>query len=114
LLAVAVAHETVITDALKSLGQDMDEETPDELPGIERHHLLLALVAIVLPPEAYLAILDIDDPVVGDCHSVCVASDIFQNLLSACEGRLGIDHPVDLAGRIQIAPECDGIVQPFQ
>jgi hypothetical protein len=28
LLAVAVAHETVITDALKSIGQDMDEETP--------------------------------------------------------------------------------------
>jgi hypothetical protein len=30
----------------------MDEETPDELPGVERHHLLPVLVAIVLPPEA--------------------------------------------------------------
>jgi len=92
----------------------MDEETPDELPGVERHYLLPVRVAIVLPPEAYLAILDIDDAVVGDCHPVCVASDIFQNPFSASEGWLGINHPVDLAGRIQIAPECDGIVQPFQ
>src|SRR5450631_2730843 len=114
LLAVAVAHEAVITDALKSLGQDMDQETSDELPGVERHYLLSVLVAIVLPPEAYLAILDIDDPVVGDCHPVCVASDIFENLLSAREGWLGIDHPVDAAGRIQIAPKSDGIAQPFQ
>src|SRR5260370_16987120 len=62
LLAVAVAQETVVADTLKSLGQDMDEKTPDELPGVERHPLLSSALPLLLPSQPNPAILTMPYP----------------------------------------------------
>ncbi len=37
LLAVAVTQETIVANTFEAFGQDMDEETPNELPGVQRH-----------------------------------------------------------------------------
>ena len=37
---VAVGEEAVVTDAVKPVGQDMDQEAADELVGVERHQLV--------------------------------------------------------------------------
>jgi len=37
LLSRAIGKKTVVADALKSVGQDMEEEAADELVGRERH-----------------------------------------------------------------------------
>jgi hypothetical protein len=38
--ASAVGEETVVTDAVETVGQDVDEEAADELVGVKRHKLV--------------------------------------------------------------------------
>jgi hypothetical protein len=49
----AVGEETVVTDTVETVGQDVDEETADELVNRERHHLgpVTPAGAVVLPLE---------------------------------------------------------------
>ena len=47
-LAVAVAEEAVVADALKPVGQDMEQEAADELVRGEDERLLV-MIPIVLP-----------------------------------------------------------------
>ena len=65
--------------------------------ALQCHRLLLVAATIVLPAEANLAILDVEDAIVGYGDAVCIAADIVQNLLRSGEGALGIDHPFGLA-----------------
>src|ERR1700722_9288518 len=104
-LTVAVAEQAVITDPLEAAGQDMDEEAADELVGIQCHRLLLAAATIILPLEANLAIVDIEDAIVGNGDAVCVSADVFQDLLRSGEGALCIDHPFGLTDRGQVTLE---------
>src|SRR5271166_6581444 len=55
--AVTVAEEAVVPDAMEPVRQDMDQETADELPAIERHRLLAVAVPVILPAEADLAVV---------------------------------------------------------
>src|SRR5436305_14099733 len=50
---VGIGEEAVVTDAMKSVGQDMDQEAADELVGVERHKLIasVALGPVILPFE---------------------------------------------------------------
>src|SRR5438132_12853174 len=50
--ALAIGEEAVVANPMEAVRQGMQQETADELVGIERHHLGLAVVAIVLPGEA--------------------------------------------------------------
>src|SRR5215472_18187216 len=40
---VGIGEEAVVTDAMKSVGQDMDQEAADELVGVERHKLIASV-----------------------------------------------------------------------
>jgi hypothetical protein len=71
-LAVAVAEKAVVTNALETLGQDMQQEAANKLVGIERHGLLLLMVAIIFPSEADLAVVDIEQAVIGNSHPMSV------------------------------------------
>ena len=52
---VGIGEEAVVTDAMKSVGQHMDQEAADELVGVERHELVasLALGSVILPFERH-------------------------------------------------------------
>ena len=52
--AVAVGEEAVVADAVKAVRQGVQQEAADELVGVERHDLRLAVVAIILPAEGDL------------------------------------------------------------
>ena len=54
---MAVGEIALVADAMKAGGENVEQEAPDELFGVERHHLALVVVTIVLPEEA--------DPAVG-------------------------------------------------
>jgi hypothetical protein len=43
-------QQTVVANAVKTLRQDVDEKTPDELVCCERHCRVLAFGPIVMPP----------------------------------------------------------------
>ena len=49
---MAVGQEAVVADAVEAVGQRVQEEAADELVGVERHHLGLVVVPVVLPAEA--------------------------------------------------------------
>ena len=85
----------IISDPLEAAGQDMDEEAADELVSTQCHRFLFGVATIILPLEANLAVLDIEDAIVGDVDTVCVAADVLQDLLWSGERALGIDHPCD-------------------
>ncbi len=45
-----------MADAMEAVRQGVQQEAPDELVGFKRHHLGLAVLAIVLPGKADLAV----------------------------------------------------------
>lgn len=66
-------------------------------------------MAIVLPAEADPAAGQADETRVGYGHTMGVAAEISEHLLWSAKGRLGIDHPLDLAELLQTFGEATGL-----
>lgn len=109
--AMAVGEIAVMTNAVETVGEDMEEEAADELLGRKGHHLALAGMAIVLPAEADAAAFERDKPAVGDRDAVGVASEIGKDLFGASERGFGINDPCGAAQRGQVAGESGGRVE---
>ena len=62
--AAAVGEQAVMSDAVKAAGQDMQQETADELLRIEHHELLArrAVEAVVFPFEADVFAIEGNEP----------------------------------------------------
>ena len=71
----------------------MEEETADKLQGREGELSGLLGIAVIPCIESHLAVLATDQSMVGDGHSVGVATDIRIDLLGASKRLFGIDHP---------------------
>src|SRR5438132_12192549 len=72
-----------------------------------------SVIALVLPTETNAAAVTIDEPAGGDGNVMGVAAEIVENLLRPAEGPRGIDHPLDLAQRLQMCGESRR-VQPLR
>src|SRR5271165_6628311 len=59
LFAVSIAEEPVIANAVESTGENVEEESPDELLRRESHGFLLIVVTVVPPVELDLSVFDI-------------------------------------------------------
>jgi len=55
-LAIAIAQKAVVADTLEAVGQDMQQETANELLGLQCHGLLPVVMAIISPMKADLAV----------------------------------------------------------
>jgi hypothetical protein len=113
-LAVAIAEEAEITDAMKPMRQNMEEKATDEFLGGKCHGFLLTVVSIVLISEAHLTVFDVQQAVVRDGYAVGVAADVIQHFFGSGEGRLGIDNPVRLTERLQVTEKLATILELFQ
>ena len=49
---------------------------------------------VVLPPEGDVALLQRDQPLIGDGHAMGRAGQILQDMLGGREGLLGVDDPL--------------------
>src|SRR6266436_3655665 len=58
LFAVSIAQESVIANAVESTGENVEEESPDELLRRESHSFLLIVVSVVPPVEFDLPVFD--------------------------------------------------------
>ena len=56
--ALAVGEEAVMTDAMESVRQRVQQEASNEFVGFQRHHLVLAVMPVIAPAEA--------DPAAGE------------------------------------------------
>jgi len=93
--AMAVGHEAEVADAMETVGQRVKQETANELVGLELHDLCRAVLAIVLPAEGDMIIVEGDEPAVGNRDPMGVAAEIGQNLCGSAKRPLGVNNPVD-------------------
>jgi len=93
--AIAIGEEAVVADAVEAVRQRVEKKAADELGGVERHHFDDAILAVILPCEADLAVFKREQPAVGDGDAMSVAAEIGERLARATERRLGVDHPSD-------------------
>jgi len=96
LSAVAVGEESEVPNLDETGGEDMEKETPDEFHGIERHDLEAFAVLRVPPSEADTISCEAHQAAVGDGHAVGIASQVFEHMLGALQGRFGVDDPLGL------------------
>lgn len=73
-------------------GQNVQQEPPDELLRIDCGRFLFVAVCGVSPAKRYVGVAEADQASVGDCHSVCVASQILDDVV-CCERRFCVDDP---------------------
>src|ERR1700735_2728260 len=64
--AMAVAEESVVTNAVEPVRQHVDQEAADEFPTFQGHGFLAVAVSIILPAEADLAVVTGHQAIVGD------------------------------------------------
>src|SRR5271169_1628791 len=111
LFAVSIAQEPVIANAVESTGENVEEESPDELLRREGHGFLLIVVTVVPPVELDLSVFDIQQSMVGNRDSVGVAAQVVHHLLRSGEGRFGVNDPLQVVQRIEITAESLGILK---
>src|SRR5271169_537943 len=97
--AVAVGEKAIMPDALEPVGQDVQEETADELGGVERHALGCGSVHVILPGEGDAGLVASDETVVGNSDTVRVAAQVGEHLLGTGERAFGVHYPFDPAQR---------------
>ena len=91
---MAVREKAVVTDADEALGQDVHQESPQELGGSQSHHPPPTIVSVVFPEERDVPVAQGDEAVVGYRYPVRVIRQVAQHVFGAAEGALGIDNPV--------------------
>jgi len=91
---VAVGEEAVVPETHEAAGEHMQEEAANKFVGVERHGLRPIALTTVPVGKADPPIPDIQDAVVRDGHTMGIAADIVQDMRWACEGCLGVDHPL--------------------
>lgn len=111
LLAVSIAEEPVVANAMESTRQNVKQKSSDELIRREGHGFLLIVVAVVSPIKFHLAIFDVDDPVIGNGDPVGITADIVHHLLWPGERWLGVDDPFHVSHWIEITGESLWILE---
>jgi hypothetical protein len=89
---VGVGKQTVVTDAVEAVGQDVDQEAADELIGVERHELVasVALGSVILPFEGYALAVEGDEPTIGNSNPVRVAGKVGEDSGGSAKRRFSI------------------------
>ena len=108
---MAVGEKSDVSDPVEAVGDGVLKEAADEFVGREPHDLGFAVLAIVLPGEADLAVVEPDQAAVGDGDAVRISPDIVEHLSRSGERRLGVDDPVDLGQSFQPGGEGGGVGQ---
>jgi len=93
--AMAVSQQAVLTNTMEAIRQYVEEEAADELGDLDSHDfvLVIAMFAVVLPTEADVGLIDIEQATISDSDTMSVAREIGQELLGTSEGLFGIDYP---------------------
>jgi len=102
-----------MTDAMKAVGQDVQQETADELVRVEGHDAVtgLAGLTVIFPFESNTLAVEGDEAGIGNGDAMGVAGEIGEHLVGAGEGRFGVDHPVHTAEWPEEFPEYASIVK---
>jgi hypothetical protein len=109
IVASAIGEEAIVADAVEAVRQGVQEKATNKPVGIKCHDFGFAVLPIVLPGKAHLAVGKRDQPTVGDGDAMRIAAEISQHLFGTAEWRLGIDDPVGPSELIEALSERGGI-----
>ena len=107
--AMAVRQQSIVTNPMEAVRQNVKEEAAYEFIHLERHDLPIVAVAI-LAAEADVVPIHIQQPIAGHRDTMRVARKIGQHPLGPSEGPLGIDDPVDPAQWRESGGKCGLVV----
>ena len=93
-LAAAVSEDAEEANTHKAMRKHMQKEAAQELVGCHRHELLFATVGVILPAERHPTIDEVYEPMIRDCHTMGVPSQVMKDMLRAAERRFGVHDPV--------------------
>ena len=79
LCPIAIGQEAEIANPLETVGKNVKQEPADEFVGAQRHGLVAVAIAVVLPAKLNLAVIDIEQTIVGDGDAVRVSCDILED-----------------------------------
>ena len=82
-----------MTPALPAMGHTREKQAADALVRGQGHGRKTIPLAAVAEGNPHLTMVDIDEAVIGDGHTVGVAPELVEHLPRSCHGTLGIDHP---------------------
>lgn len=89
-----VRQKTKVSDLLKTLWEDVHQESADKLIMRERHFLACIFVPVVTIPERNGIVRDEKDAAVGDGHAMCITAKIIDRVAQAIEGLFDVGTPV--------------------
>ena len=92
--APPIGEQSVVAQPGEAAREHVQEESADELAGVEAHHLELVCAGVVAPAQTHLLAVEVDEAVVGDGGLVGVAPEVGHDVGGAGERRLGVDDPV--------------------
>lgn len=111
--AIARAEETVVANPVESRRPHVSQKAADEFRRGEGQRVgrLRRVGSVILVGEAHLVGLDVAHAIVGDGDPMRVSADIVEDLLRAGDGPFGIDDPVGVPRRSEIACPRDPILE---
>ena len=77
----------------ESFGNDVEQETADELVGSEGHGFFLILVLAITIGEGDFAVINGQDAIVGEGDAVGVSAEVVEDVLGGAEGLFGVYDP---------------------
>src|SRR5919108_4360675 len=99
--------QPIVADFVEPLGQHMLQKAANELQRWQGHGLP-ALVLGILIAEAHVAVLDRENPAIGQRNPVDISPQVLQDWLGAVHGGFAVDHPPSGPDRFR-----NGQVGPF-
>lgn len=93
--SVSVGKDAVVSDFDETGGEDVEEETSDELEGGQGHGAGEVALFRISVPEGDLVCLESDNSAVGDGAAVGVCAEVSYDVLWPPEWGLAVDVPVD-------------------
>jgi len=111
---IAIGQQAVTANVLEPVGQYMQQEAPDEFVDCQRHGLVCGPVFAILPSKRDIVAVEADEPIVGDGHTMGLATQIIEHVSGVAEGRFCIDHPLGLCRECEKGGECLNVGERFK
>ena len=92
-----VGQEAEVPHPVEPVRRDVQHQTPQEFHGVERQGAQAVAALIIFVAEGHLAVLQGDEPVVGDGDAVGIAGQVLEDMLGVLDGLFGVDHPLLVA-----------------
>ena len=110
---MAVGQESIVTDALEAVGQDVEEKAANELVGLKRNGLVDGARFVVLVGEGDLPVLHADKAMIRDGDAVGVAGQVIEDGVGAGKRRFGIHNPLGSATGLEESSKGDFVVEGY-